>query len=163
MSLNQSIEKNKILTLILSILVFQAIGGTIGWITSSNIDGWYQTLGKSDLTPPDYLFGVVWSILYLILSIVFWIVATKPPSKEKTFILRLFIGHMILNWAWSPVFFMAHALLASLVLITAVLTTAIWLASLIYKSYGGLSFSFIPYIAWLCFASYLCFAIFVKN
>ena len=153
--------KFKLMSLMGLIILFQVIGGSIGWMTSKQIDGWYQTLEKSPLTPPDYLFGVVWSFLYILLAIVIWVILEKPKTVEKTYILLVFGLHMILNWAWSFVFFLAHALLASALLLFVILITGIYLAVLIHKHYGLISLALTPYLFWLSFAGYLSFYILI--
>lgn len=142
---------------------FQLTGGLMGWITARGVDGWYQTLIRSPLTPPDAAFGIVWSILYFLLSAAFWMVWKKAESAERTFALRLFAAHMVLNWLWSPLFFTAHALLLSFALILILIFTAAMLFWLILPLDRKAAFIFVPYISWLTFAGHLSHYILQKN
>lgn len=145
------------------VVFFQASGALMGWITAQNIESWYHTLHRSPLTPPDSLFGVVWSSLYFLLSMSAWLVWKRNDSTARTAALRLFAGHMILNWLWTPLFFVAHALLPSLALIFILIFTAALLAWMIYPLSRIASFAFVPYIGWLIFAGHLADYIWMKN
>ncbi len=152
---------------VLSFLViaafFQGMGGLMGWITTQGIDGWYQTLDRSPLTPPNPAFGIIWSILYFLLSAAFWLVWRKPESKQRSFVISLFTAHMVLNWLWSPLFFTAHALLPSFLLILFLIFTAAMLFWLLLPLDRKAVFVFVPYIGWLTFAGHLSHFILQKN
>lgn len=134
---------------------FQAMGGLMGWITAQGVDGWYQTIQKSPLNPPDFVFGVVWTGLYFLLGLAFWLVWIKPRTHERTTIICLFILHMIMNWAWSPVFFVLHATGTSVAVIFAMIFTAGMLLWLLWRLDRRASLIFVPYIGWLVFAGHL--------
>lgn len=142
---------------------FQLMGGLMGWITTKGVDGWYQTLQRSPLNPPDAAFGIVWTILYFLLSVAFWLVWKKDDSPERTMVLRLFAGHMILNWLWSPVFFTAHAVLPAFALILVLIFTGAMLAWLIWPLDRKAAFVFLPYLGWLTLAGHLTHYIWQKN
>lgn len=135
----------------------------MGWITSQQVDGWYKTLHKSPLNPPDWAFGAAWTALYLALSIAFWLVWKAPESKQRTTALRFFIFHMLLNWSWTPLFFTAHALLPSFLLILALIVTAAMLARFNYVVSKTAALAFIPYLGWLGFAGHLAYYVWQQN
>lgn len=157
------IQKYPLVAAALFILVFQCVGAALGFVSAKEVDGWYQTLNRSPFTPPDYVFGIVWSALYLFLSISFWQIFKKPESGNRNFILKLFCAHMLLNWAWTPVFFIAHSIGCAFFLMLIVLATAIYLGKNILISYKGAFWAFVPYIIWLSYATYLSGYIFIKN
>lgn len=142
---------------------FQAMGGLMGWITSHGIDEWYQTLEKSPLNPPDAVFGIVWTMLYLLLSYAAWTVWRAPPSTARTKTIRLFSVHMVMNWAWSPLFFAMHALLPSFLLILVLVFTAALLTWMIAPINKKAAAVFVPYLAWLAFAGHLSYYIWQQN
>lgn len=156
------ITKYKYHYLFLWILALQAMGALIGFITGSEIHIWYATLQRSPLSPPDYVFGIVWTVLYLMIAVCGWQIwrCNQPnTSGLKT----LFIAQLLLNWLWSPLFFSFHqialAFLCLLLIVALVIT-------LISKSYHGLptvSLLLIPYLLWLLFAGYLNFYIWAHN
>jgi tryptophan-rich sensory protein len=137
------------------VVFFQAMGGLMGWITAHGVDDWYRTLQRSPLTPPDPAFGIVWSILYLLLAISFWRLWKSPDTNQKRFTLVLFVSHMILNWLWTPLFFIAHALGASVLAILVMIFSASMLAWLLWPQDKRAAMIFAPYLAWLLFAAHL--------
>lgn len=142
---------------------FQAMGGLMGWITAQQVDSWYHALHRSPLTPPDSLFGIVWSLLYFALSVSLWLAWKTPSSKDRTVVLLLFSLHMILNWLWTPLFFVAHALLPSVILILVLVFTAALLAWLVYPLNRLSAYLLAPYILWLIFAGHLAHYIWMRN
>lgn len=144
-----------LLTLLAFITVLMAIGAGIGYVTNLDKDAWYDPLVKSTLTPPDWVFGVVWPALYLMIAVagfLFWQNRKKPGGQR---VLALFALQMLLNWGWSFAFFTFHLLLLSwiwigvLVLMVAATIQAGWRVS------RAGSFLLIPYLAWISFATYL--------
>lgn len=155
--------KQALKSFLIIVVFFQAMGGLMGWITAQGVDDWYQTLQRSPLTPPDAVFGIVWSILYLLLAISFWLLWKSPDTGQKKFILALFVSHMILNWLWSPLFFVVHALGASVIVILVMIFTAAMLAWLLWPQDKRAAIIFAPYIAWLLFAAHLSHFIWKAN
>lgn len=142
---------------------FQMMGGLMGWVTAQGVDGWYQSLSRSPLNPPDYLFGVVWTALYFLLAVAFWLLWKKPQSKERKRVLGLFAAHMILNWLWSPLFFLLHATGASLALLFCLIFTGAMLGWLAWPMDRRASLIFAPYLCWLIFAGHLTYYIWRMN
>lgn len=102
MNLFATTTQRPLISFLIVLAVFQTIGGFLGWVSGPGIDGWYESLAKSPLNPPGMVFGIVWPALYALLAFSFWSVWRRENSPERTFALRLFAAHMILNWAWSP-------------------------------------------------------------
>lgn len=142
---------------------FQIMGGLMGWITASSVDGWYQTVAKSPLNPPDAVFGIVWSVLYVLLSVAFWLIWKKEPSRQRTTALSLFAGHMILNWLWTPVFFILHLLFISYALVLVLIFTGAMAAWLAFREDKRTIIAFISYLLWLCFAGHLSQYVWIAN
>jgi translocator protein len=140
---------------IAAIVSFQIIGGVLGSVTSQNVEGWYRGLDRSPLNPPDWAFGAAWSFLYLILSLSYWKTYESRYQKDGWLILALFSVHMIMNWIWTPLFFVGHALLASYLLILILIFTAAMVAYLLWPLSRWASLVFVPYIGWLIFAGHL--------
>ena len=139
------------------------MGGLMGWITSQSVDGWYRELARSPLNPPDYTFGIAWTILYFLLSVSFFLLWHSPKTKERSFALRLFFFHMILNWAWSPLFFTANQLFASFALIVVMIIMAVFMVVYFKKINRAAALLLIPYIAWLSLACHLSYYIWAHN
>ena len=136
-------------------LVFLAL--VLGGLASSNTssDVWYQSLNKSDLNPPGFVFGIVWPILYILMSI----------SAYRTFTEtgRMFFIQLVFNTAWSWMFFAFHMPFLALLNIWMLIY---WNTSLAFKMIKIDKLSAIlysPYVIWLIFASYLNLFIVINN
>ena len=129
----------------------------VGSIASSNAgtDSWYQGLLKSELNPPEYVFGIVWPILYLCMGIIVW------RTYEK--IWKLFYIQLFLNAIWSWLFFSFHLPLISLIDIWLLIFINIKILFMIMKQDRLAAFLYTPYILWLLFASYLNLFIVLNN
>ena len=140
-----------------SIFVFVFFALLLGGLSSSDTanDLWYQELNKSSLNPPGYVFGIVWPILYILMSI----------SAFRTFIetRNLFLLQLFFNAIWSWLFFAFHMPVIALLNIWLLIALNIKLAINMFRVDSISGFLFIPYIVWLCFASYLNLFIVINN
>ena len=140
-----------------SVFIFVILALIIGGLASSNTadDIWYQDLIKSPLNPPGYVFGIVWPILYFLMSIS----AFRTFNETKT----LFLIQLLFNALWSWLFFAFQMPLAALLNIWLLiyLNIKINLKMLYVDKLSGLLF--IPYVLWLLFASYLNLFIVLNN
>lgn len=150
----------KVWKLFISILlpfVASAIGG---FFTVSSVSSWYVTLVKPSFNPPSWIFGPVWSILYLLMGISLYLVWVK---KEDLKVFLIFGTQLFLNVLWSILFFGLQAPLFAFVEIIllwiAILVTIIYF----YKLNKVSAYLLVPYILWVSFAAVLNFAIFILN
>ncbi len=127
----------------------------------NNIDKWYKKLKKSPLTPPDYVFGIVWPILYFLL-LIYFILALQEENKMP---LVYFMIQLILNLLWTTVFFRKRNInLAMYMLIAILFFTILSGLEMYYKNNNILlPLLLVPYIIWLSFAGYLNFYIIYNN
>lgn len=132
----------------------------ISFLNMDKIDRWYLKLNKSCLTPPGYIFSIVWPILYILMSISVWIIWNK--EKEITFPIQLYIIQLILNFTWSPLFFKYHCINESLFLLLLIWILVFIIIDLFYSIDKTAGLLLIPYLIWLTFAFYLNYYI-VKN
>ncbi len=127
------------------------------------VDEWYAALSKPAWNPPNWLFAPVWGILYLLIAIAAWLVWRKGGLTGAAVPLGLFALQLILNAAWSWIFFGQHelglALIEILILWIAILATLIGFWRLNPVS----GYLLIPYLLWVSFASVLNFAIWRLN
>jgi len=140
-----------------SVFVYVILALIIGGLASTNTadDVWYQTLIKSPLNPPGYVFGIVWPILYLLMSISAF--RTFDETKD------LFLIQLLFNTLWSWLFFAFQMPFIALLNIWLLiyLNIKINLKMLYQDKLSGLLF--IPYVLWLFFASYLNLFIVLNN
>ena len=136
-------------------LVFLAL--VLGGLASANTsaDVWYQALNKSDLNPPGYVFGIVWPILYILMSV----------SAYRTFTDtgRVFFIQLVFNTAWSWMFFSFHMPLVALLNIWLLIYLNASLTLKMYKIDRLSAILYSPYVLWLLFASYLNLFIVLNN
>ncbi len=127
--------------------------------TSASVDGWYRTLPKPAWTPPGWVFGPVWSLLYLAMAIAAWLVWRKRALFQVTVALSLFAVQLVLNTAWSGFFFGLQS--PSLAFFNIVLLWVAILATMIafWRITATSGWLFTPYLAWVTFAAALNFAI----
>ena len=141
--------------LLLWIVGFELISGIIGYFSNpgSSSTSWYRNLIKSRLTPPGYVFGIVWPLLYLSLAILGWNLSFLPQFNE---VYQYFWIQMILNWVWSPVFFNFHFIkLAFLIQLVLVVVNGNIVHMLWISNASNLALLICPYLCWLSFALYL--------
>ncbi len=140
-----------------SVFIFIGLSLVVGSLASSNAssDLWYQSLIKSNLNPPGYIFGIVWPILYFLMSI----------SAYRTFksTKNLFFVQLFLNTIWSWLFFSFQMPLISLldIYILIFLNIIIFIKMFKEDMFSGLIY--LPYLIWLMFASYLNIFIVLNN
>ena len=140
-----------------SIFIFVPLALILGGLASSNTstDVWYQELVKSGLNPPGYVFGIVWPILYFLMSI----------SAFRTFTTtrNIFLIQLIFNTMWSWMFFSFHMPVLALLNIWLLIFLNIKLNIMMLKIDKISGLIFIPYVLWLLFASYLNLFIVINN
>ena len=141
----------------INVIIFVLITLVVGSLASSSTgaDPWYQSLTKSELNPPGYVFGIVWPILYLLMGITAW----------RTFetIKNLFYIQLFFNAIWSWLFFSFHLPVISLIDIWLLIFINIKILFMILKQDKIAAFLYTPYIVWLLFASYLNLFIVLNN
>ena len=120
---------------------------------------WFDALAKPGFMPEGWVFGAAWTLLYILLGLVLAILLHARGARGRGRILALFVIQLLLNFAWSPVFFAWHdvtkalSMLAAMIVLTAVL---IFQTARIRPLAAGL---LVPYLAWLLFAAALTFEI----
>jgi len=140
-----------------SVFIFVILALIVGGLASSNTtdDIWYQDLIKSPLNPPGYVFGIVWPILYLLMSIS----AFRTFNETK----NLFLIQLLFNAIWSWLFFTFQMPFIALLNIWLLIYLNIKLNLKMFNQDKLSGFLFIPYILWLFFASYLNLFIVLNN
>jgi translocator protein len=151
------------LWLVLWIVGCLAVGGFGGRWTAPQIPGWYQTLTKPSFNPPGWIFGPVWTTLYILMAVAAWRVTESPESRLRTLGIALFVFQLALNLAWSWIFFHKHAIGMAAVEV-ALLWCAIGATTLVFSRVSAsAAWLMAPYWAWVTFASILNAAIWRLN
>lgn len=152
---------NKWLMLLLFVAICVGAGSLAGYATMQSVGEWYPTLKKPSWTPPSWLFGPVWTVLYMMMAIAAWLVWQKGPITKGAML--LFWGQLLLNVAWSFLFFGARSPGLGLIVIIAMwLAIALTIYAFAFHSRTA-SFLMVPYLMWVSFATALNAAIWQLN
>jgi benzodiazapine receptor len=152
-----------IVKLIVAILLCEATGITSSLLATVVGNTWYQELTKPSWNPPNYLFGPVWSSLYLMMGISLAIIWNLSKTPGRQVALWLFATQLFLNFWWSIIFFQFHSLTGALIEIVL-----LWLLIQVTivqfsKHSKAAAWLLVPYAAWVTFASILTFTIWSLN
>ncbi len=140
------------------------VGLCNGLLTARQVSGWYLSLNRPPGTPPNWLFGPVWTVLYVMMGVAAWLVwrratqvaETSPTAASQYMrLLRLWGWQLLLNAAWTPVFFGLHRLAmaqAVILLLLAALVATIAAFARVHRQAAALM---LPYLGWTCYATYL--------
>ena len=158
-----NIENKNYFSLIIWILGLIVIGSVIGSLTKPEISTWYSTLNRAELTPPNYVVPVAWTILYGMIGASGWLIWSAQTFPELKGIKTLYVTQLILNWSWTPLFFGYHLTGISMIVLGAMDILVGALIFLAYRKSKVVSLLMMPYLSWILFASYLNFYIWWCN
>lgn len=148
-------EKSNLLKLLVSIVFTLGIGSLGAIFTTNEIPTWFASLNKPPFNPPNYLFGPVWTVLYILMGISLYLIWKQPASAIKQTAITLFLAQFTLNFFWSIIFFNQHQIGWALIEIIAmwllILLTIFWFA----KLNKAAAWLLVPYISWVSFATLL--------
>jgi len=157
--------KNKTLVKILiSVIICLGVGFMSSIATQTGVDGWYKTIVKPSFNPPNYIFGPVWTVLYIMMGIAAGLVWSRGTHHiwVKTALYH-FVFQLLFNALWSLVFFGLEkpfwALIVILILFVLILLTIKWFKVVNKKA----AYLLIPYALWVLFATVLNFEIWRLN
>ncbi len=155
-------HNNKFLKLVISfglVLGTGLAGGVV--VARSFIDNWYLSLIKPSFTPPNWVFGSIWILLYFLIAVSLYI--TWTAKKHSWFALICFTLNLILNFLWTLLFFGLHDLRIALYEIVLLwLTIIIMIVKFTWVDKRA-SYVLIPYLVWVSFAMLLNYAIMILN
>jgi tryptophan-rich sensory protein len=144
------------------LLLFLAltVGGGLGIGLFTLPGEWYMGLVKPSFNPPNWIFGPVWTALYIMIGIAGWRIYKNDPSGAA---MKIWWAALALNFAWSPTFFGAQRLGIALLIILALLASILAFIVKSRQADRPASLLFIPYAAWVGFATLLNGALFMLN
>ena len=124
---------------------------------------WFASLAKPATYPPPLVFPVVWSVLYVLMGFAAALVAAAWGAKGRSAALAFFAIQLLLNLAWSPVFFAMHRIMLAFGLIVAILLWASVTTLLFWRIRRAAGVLMLPYLVWLCFAVLLNWQVHLLN
>ena len=152
------------LPFVINLLIPLFFGVLGGMITINSVRTWYPGIQKPSFNPPNWLFGPVWSTLFIIIGIsayLVWIRRESIVHFPRT--VAVYFIQLILNLAWSFLFFYNHLIGAALLEIIALLVVIAINGIMFYKINRIAGLLFIPYFLWVSFATFLTYNIFILN
>lgn len=156
-------EPRKIITLILAVAVCMSAGVIGSLFTAPAISGWYATLNRPDFSPPNWVFAPVWTTLYILMGISLYLIWEKRKNKHAKPALAVFSVQLVLNTAWSFLFFGLQSPFYGLL---DIIPLWFFIAATIHYSYKiskKAAYLLIPYLLWVSFAAILNFSIYLLN
>jgi len=157
-------KKKSLKLLVATVIPICLLAYLSGLITKSSVNGWYKTLIKPPLTPPNITFPIVWSILYVLIGMSLWqLYLAKANKHMPNKPIVYFYIQFALNLLWTPAFFGMHSTGLGLIVILP-LWLMVWLTiQSSYKYSKTAAYLLVPYYIWVTFAVYLNWQLFVLN
>lgn len=155
-----------VIALAVFILICLGAGAIGGMVTASSIPTWYARLSKPSFGPPNWLFGPVWTALYIIMAVAAWLVWRKPAAAmplPKSLYLVVFAIQLELNLLWSLLFFGLRSPAGAFADIIALWCAIVATTVLFWRVSAWAGALLIPYLAWVSFAGALNFAVWRLN
>lgn len=137
------------------VAISELTGVLAGWLSRGGTESYSMTAQKPPLSPPSWVFPVVWSILYALMGIGTGLVSLQADSKERSRGLNLMISQLILNFFWPLLFFNLQAYGLSFVWLMFLWLLVLWMILEFRKTVPLAAWVQIPYLLWLTFALYL--------
>jgi len=149
---------------LVTIPLVELLGISSGQLSGSGFGNpWFDALLKPRFMPPGWAFAVIWPILYALMGLALGIILAARGARGRGVAITLFIIQLILNLAWSPLFFAAHQVTIAFGVVVAMLVAAVATAASFARIRSGAALLLVPYIAWLVFAALLNFEIMQLN
>ena len=125
--------------------------------------GWYVALDKPAFTPPGWAFPVAWTLLYILLGLALAMVFNARGARGRAVAVALFAGQLLLNLAWTPVFFGAHRVRLALLVIAGMIGLTIGTMGAFRRVRPRAAALMVPYLLWILFAAALNGSILSRN
>ncbi len=137
------------------------VGAAASFFTTPQISVWYASLNRPSFTPPNWLFAPAWTALYILMAFAAWLAWKKAGLRSVE--MAAFTAQLVLNFAWSVVFFGLHRIGAALIEIAALDTAILVTLVLFFRRDRLAGLLFLPYLAWTLFATLLTHAFWRLN
>lgn len=154
---------SKILRFVISVAIPLLVGGISSFFTMDSINTWYLFLEKPFFNPPNWIFGPVWTFLYILMGVSFFLVWEKTENffHHKSF--YIYVSQLVLNFFWSIIFFGLKSPFWAFVIIVMLWLTLLWNIIEFRKIDTLAGNILIPYLFWVSFASILNLSIIILN
>jgi tryptophan-rich sensory protein len=141
---------------LLTVPLILLLGTVSGRVANSGYgNGWFDALQKPDLMPPGWVFGAAWTLLYICLGLALALILHARGARGRGVAVTIFLAQLVLNYAWSPIFFAAHEVGLAFVVIVLMIVLSAVAALLFARIRRAAALLMLPYLAWLFFAAFL--------
>ena len=154
-------NQNKFLSFIIFFVITFSTSFIGALVTINFKEPWYSLLNKPAFNPPDWVFGPVWTILYLLMTISIWMYWHSKNKKMNT--VYIYFIHLVFNATWSIVFFALHNMIFALLVLVVLIALIINLITRYRRVTIMSSYLMIPYLLWCCFALILNTSLIILN
>lgn len=148
-------NKQKIKTYAVWILITEAVGGLSAFFTRNSMETYSTVIAQPPLSPPAILFPIVWGILYALMGIGAARIYMAEPSSLRSKGINLYITQLVVNFFWSLIFFNAQAFGFAFIWLLLLWLLVLWMILTFKKVDPIAAYLQIPYLIWLTFAAYL--------
>ncbi|MBN1380481.1 MAG: tryptophan-rich sensory protein [Deltaproteobacteria bacterium] len=156
--------RKKIFKLVLSIAACLSAGVMGSFFTAQSVDSWYPLIRKPPISPPDWVFAPVWTVLYILMGVSFFLIwIHKFENRQLKNTLTIFIFQLLLNILWSVVFFGFHSIIGGLVVVILLFGAILWTMKTFSIFSKAAAILLVPYIIWVGLALVLNLWIFLIN
>ena len=149
--------------LLTSIIVCEVAGAIGSFFTAPQISGWYKTLNRPSFNPPNWIFGPVWTAIFVMMGIAVFLVWDKKWGGKKTVNILVFFSQLFLNVLWSFIFFAMHNVGVAFFELVVLWFVILFMVINFYKVSKTAAILLLPYILWVSFAAVLNFSIWKLN
>ncbi|MDF2656571.1 MAG: tspO [Bacillota bacterium] len=147
--------------LIISILISVGVGTLAGFLTMNSMEA-YDAVSKPDLVPPNWVFPIVWTILYILMGISAYLVyVSESPYRNSA--LRIYAIQLAMNFLWSIIFFNLQMYLLAFIWLLLLVVMIVFMILSFYQVNKTAAYLQIPYLLWVLFAGYLNLSIYLMN
>lgn len=146
-----------------AVMITLVTGAIAGIAIAPEIKDWYTTIQKPSFNPPNYIFGPVWTALYIIMGVAFALVWRKPGTAARDRALKFFFIQLFFNFSWSFIFFCFHRIGWAFIEIMILWLCIFYTIILFYRQSKIAAWLMVPYILWVSFAAVLNAAIWFLN
>lgn len=141
-------------------LAVEVLGGLF---TQSSVTTWYPSIAKPSWTPPSFVFGPVWTLLYLMMALAIWLIWKTPATPLRSRAYKLFGAELFVNFIWSPLFFGLHSPLYGMIDIILLWALLVPTILTFYQLRPLSAYLLLPYLIWTTYAGALNIAIWYLN
>ncbi|MDT8308797.1 MAG: TspO/MBR family protein [Bacteroidales bacterium] len=148
-------KRFNVIKLIVAIILPVGLGAIAGMFTAQAVPEWYASLNRPSFNPPDWIFGPVWTFLYIVMGFSFYLIWKQEVSKARNRAVFLFFVQLLLNFIWSLIFFYFNMIGLALIEIIVLWLSIIVMIIHFFRINHWAMYINIPYLLWVTFATVL--------